>query len=408
VPRNRSASPSRPEFHDFSPESFYQPVFDYRNRRVPGLVHRGGIFYGRVYLRLTDGRYRDRLVRLNSASLIEARRELSEIRANRQQPASNKATTPERTPVGCLVPEHVTLATLAPRYLERAKLTKRPSTAKIEGVHLGHFLRSDLGNISLRNLAKADALAYRDRQLKAGWSARTANLALTVLRNALQCARDEGLIEHDPLHGIRPLRHVPRKRPLFATGRIEHLAAVAEATCPRSGKTLADFLRVCAYAGPRCSEAMRLKWSDVDWDRRQLVIGTDGLTKNHEARAVDFNPRLAEVLESMRSRRSDGAQFLFSPTRKPGQHCVTMRQTLEVAREHAGMPDFGFHDYRHHFVSYCVMSGIDFLTIARWVGHKDGGILIGKVYGHLSHEHLKSAAQRLRFETSADSGGMSQ
>jgi site-specific recombinase XerD len=72
------------------------------------------------------------------------------------------------------------------------------------------------------------------------------------------------------------------------------------------------------------------------------------------------------------------------------------------------MPDFGFHDYRHHFVSYCVMSGIDFLTIARWVGHKDGGILIGKVYGHLSHEHLKSAAQRLRFETSADSGGMSQ
>jgi len=35
---------------------------------------------------------------------------------------------------------------------------------------------------------------------------------------------------------------------------------------------------------------------------------------------------------------------------------------------------FGFHDCRHHFISYAVMSGIDFMTIARWVGHKDGGI----------------------------------
>ena len=29
----------------------------------------------------------------------------------------------------------------------------------------------------------------------------------------------------------------------------------------------------------------------------------------------------------------------------------------------------------------CVMNGIDYMTIARWVGHRDGGVLIGKVYG---------------------------
>src|ERR1035441_3644261 len=34
----------------------------------------------------------------------------------------------------------------------------------------------------------------------------------------------------------------------------------------------------------------------------------------------------------------------------------------------------------------CVMSGIDFMTIAKWVGHKDGGVLVGKVHGHLSSE----------------------
>ena len=44
------------------------------------------------------------------------------------------------------------------------------------------------------------------------------------------------------------------------------------------------------------------------------------------------------------------------------------------------------------------MGGIDYMTIARWVGHKDGGILIGKVYGHLSNEHARRQAQRIKFE----------
>ena len=38
------------------------------------------------------------------------------------------------------------------------------------------------------------------------------------------------------------------------------------------------------------------------------------------------------------------------------------------------------------------------LTIAAWVGHRDGGVLIGKVYGHLANEHRKLMAGRVAFE----------
>jgi integrase len=62
------------------------------------------------------------------------------------------------------------------------------------------------------------------------------------------------------------------------------------------------------------------------------------------------------------------------------------------------MVDFQFHDCRHHFISMCVMGGVDFMTIASWVGHRDGGILIGKVYGHLANEHRKRMAERVAFE----------
>jgi integrase len=69
---------------------------------------------------------------------------------------------------------------------------------------------------------------------------------------------------------------------------------------------------------------------------------------------------------------------------------LSFRESLDMVRGKAGMPNFGFHDLRHHFISMCVMSGIDFMTIAAWVGHKDGGVLIGRVYGHLANEHRKA------------------
>jgi len=44
------------------------------------------------------------------------------------------------------------------------------------------------------------------------------------------------------------------------------------------------------------------------------------------------------------------------------------------------------------------MSGIDYMTIAKWVGHRDGGILIGKVYGHPGDDHARAQAMRVNLE----------
>jgi integrase len=151
---------------------------------------------------------------------------------------------------------------------------------------------------------------------------------------------------------------------------------------------------------------------------------------------VDFNAELETHLKAMHARRAPDSQWLFpSPQRGdqdaraktfresllltravPGCICQDCKQisfgretpkacpqchsTRLEARERAlqeHLQRFGFHDCRHHFISYAVMSGIDFMTIARWVGHKDGGILIGKVYGHLSNEHAQLQAARMNF-----------
>jgi len=126
----------------------------------------------------------------------------------------------------------------------------------------------------------------------------------------------------------------------------------------------------------------------------------DSQAKNHKSRVVDFNSKLEKHLKAMEGRRAPDSEWMFpSPQRgEEDQASKTFRESLLLARQKAKLPKFGFHDCRHDFISTCVMSGIDYMTIARWVGHQDGGILIGKVYGHLSNEHAKRQAQRIDFE----------
>jgi hypothetical protein len=50
---------------------------------------------------------------------------------------------------------------------------------------------------------------------------------------------------------------------------------------------------------------------------------------------------------------------------------------------------------RLYFISHCVMAGIDYETIATWVSHRDGGVLIGRLYGHLYKAHGRAMAQKL-------------
>jgi integrase len=114
---------------------------------------------------------------------------------------------------------------------------------------------------------------------------------------------------------------------------------------------------------------------------------------------VEFNPQLGELLREMYARRAPDCSWLFpSPQRgRRDEHAKSFRESLKIARKAARLEWVGFHDLRHYFCSVCVMAGIDFMTIAAWLGHKDGGILVGKVYGHLLDEHRSKAAKQVHF-----------
>jgi len=156
-------------------------------------------------------------------------------------------------------------------------------------------------------------------------------------------------------------------------------------------RALRFYLRFLAFTGAREKEALRIRWADVDFEKRFVTIAADADTKNARHRTVNFTPELQSLLRDMSAARPPDSSFLFpSPQRGPKDiPARKLRESFKLVRSKAGMSRVGFHDFRHFFASQCVMAGIDFMTVSTWLGHSDGGILVGKVYGHLADEHKR-------------------
>ena len=287
--------------------------------------------------------------------------------------------------------------------LKKLKDAKRPRSIETERGHLNRW-KAHLKETRLDKISKPMIAEFKSMRKGEGVSNRTVNLAVTYLRNVLNMAVDDGWLQRLPTENLRPMKWEAKKKKLYSEAEIDSLCKAA-LEVSKNGVAFADLIHFLAYCGTRISETLRLKWKDVDWQQKQITIGADGLAKNHKSRVVEFNSKLEAHLKDMLLRRAPDTEFLFpSPQRgKKDKPAKTFRETLILARKQAGFDDFGFHHCRHFFISSCVMRQIDYMTIAQWVGHQDGGILIGKVYGHLTNEHSRRQAQKLTFGTTTSS-----
>jgi len=280
-------------------------------------------------------------------------------------------------------------------FYDVVKDAKRPKTLRGERYARDRWLKH-LGEIRLNEITRANINAFIAKRQSANIAPRTVNADVISLRVVLRRALEDGWLKTLPMDNLKPLKVDQVKRSLITGDQLEKVIAEA-LLLPKSGQMLADVLRFTSTSGARIAETLRLRWSDVDFSRRQISIGADGLAKNRKSRVVDLSAPLEAHLKNMHLRRPQDSTWLFpSPRRgKKDVPLVNFNKALRSACAKAGLQSFGFHDCRHFFISNCVMSGIDYMTIARWVGHQDGGVLIGKVYGHLADEHTRRQAERL-------------
>ncbi len=359
---------------------------DSRNRKVPGLSVRNGRYYACLWVEGPGGKKTARRFPLEASNITEAKEQLEIKRNDRRE---DKLPTSGRKPM---------LADYIETYLESATRQKRrQNTRDKDRAALLRWL-AHIGNVTVNRITTKHIASYQDKRLGDDVTARTVNLDLISLRGLLKRALKDEHIRALPK--LDDLDVEPRqKRRLLTPDEFQRLLTTAMKELPKSGQQFTDYLRFLAFSGCREQEALCLKWADVDFAARKITIGRNAPTKNGMERTLEFNPKLEGVLREMSTRRPPDSEWLFpSPQRgQQDRRTLTFRNALRAVRVRAGLEWFAFHDLRHYFASVCVMHGLDYMTIAEWLGHKDGGILVGKIYGHLLDAHRRSAADRLQF-----------
>ena len=402
------------------------PVRDKNKRKIAGLSNRNGRFYGMLWVEI--GNSERKTARrfplltpegVQCANLTEAKAAYDLLRVARQD---NAHPLSGRKP---------SFSAWADDYLTLTQtLSKKTGTVQNEKQALERW-KAHLGTIAVDKVSTPMISGYKEKRLKGGHfgkkkfkpaSHRTVRLDFIMLRNVLNAAKEAGHIRKLPEFPKIKVP-APARRSLITPEEFERLLEACTAQdegkkepVTKNGEQLRDFFRLLAFCGCREQEGIRIGWGHVDFENKRvfigapedfqaaaITVGTGGISKNHGSRIVDFNPQLESLLLEMKSRKQENSSWLF-PSPQRGEkdiHAKTFRESLKLVRTHADLPDVGFHDLRHLFCSFCVMAGIDFMTIASWLGHKDGGILIGKVYGHLLDEHRKKMASKLTIGISA-------
>jgi integrase len=149
---------------------------------------------------------------------------------------------------------------------------------------------------------------------------------------------------------------------------------------PRSHAGLV--VRFLVLTGLRICEARALRWEHVNCER---VYVPSFVSKNGIGRSVPFLTGTAEIAAKLKA---------VSPDKVLPKN--NFRTALEKACERAGIGALSYHCFRHIFATNCIQAGVDVPTVARWLGHQDGGALLARMYFHLIDSHSRSMAEKVR------------
>jgi integrase len=288
-------------------------------------------------------------------------------------------------------------------WLESVKPDLKPSSYE-RRVSAVHRLNPFFSGVTVRTI-KHDAVEIWKIRRGASLAPRTYNIELETLKLVFRYAIEvKRLLLDNPAESLK--RRKQPKATAVIPNRDQFTALVKELReSPQAGEA-ANLVEFLGYSGCRLGEAIETRWRDVNFRLGTLLItGGELGTKNHEERTIPLFQPLGTLLERLSSDQfGKGNRDHVSLTKK----LFTVRNSLgaiHAACQRLGLPRFGHHHMRHFFCSNAIEAGVDFKTIAAWLGHKDGGALVVKTYGHLRAEHSMAMAKRITFSADADQSG---
>jgi integrase len=274
----------------------------------------------------------------------------------------------------------------------------KPNTKKYKKEILVALNKSwpELEQLDIRKITKSDCLNWRAKFAQ-DYAGTRINAAISFLKHVIEIGVENGLRYDNPAKLIPRAKVRLKHLALPEPEQFEKLVQEIQKAGGGTSHDCADLVSFLAFGGFRISEAAQIVWADCDFKKGEILVRGDKETgtKNWGVRRVPMISEMKHLLEKIRSERENES----SETGVMRVH--ECQKALNRAANRVGVTRITHHDLRHLFATRCIESGVDIPTVSRWMGHKDGGALAMKVYGHLRDQHSASMAKLVSFTSNS-------
>jgi integrase len=277
------------------------------------------------------------------------------------------------------------IADIVDSFLAWSKIHRSAETNR-NHIWYGQKFSEHIGYLKATDLRPTHLTKWIDGQ---SWGQTTQRNARRSVYRAFTWAVEEGILQKNPLHGMKCPAALTRQRAMTDA----EFRALLRAS-KHDFKLLLFALR---QTGCRPKEARTLTWAQVLNDRWVLSQHKTAHAIQRP-RTIYLTKPMQLLMKVLRLRRldQDGRNCVFLNSRGNAWTRDALHLRIRRVKEKLKLPaDLCAYLARHAFGTSAIMNGVDPMSVAQLMGHSSLD-MIQKVYVHLGneHNHLQTAVER--------------
>jgi integrase len=238
---------------------------------------------------------------------------------------------------------------------------------------LKFFGKKTISQVSIKSIEEYKVL--RSRYVKPA----SVNRELALLRAMFNKAIEWGYVRENPVSKVKKYREPERIRYL-SQAELKRLFDVLLKP-NKKAPHIKPIVILALYTGMRRGEILNLRWTQIDFDNRMILLET---SKSGKRRTIELCDTAYNALAFLPKK----GRYVFQ-NKLTGKPITDIKNAFHAIIKKTKIEDFRFHDLRHTFASYLTMRGENTFTIQQLLGHST--LEMAKRYSHLNRDKERVA-----------------